>query len=81
MEFIAADELIEITPKNIRLRKRYLTENERKRMSPERRLAAMTRSGGPVNPSRSVYHCRHRFNLSRPAMHVLIRISPTNVIS
>ena len=33
MEFIADDELIEITPKNIRLRKRYLTENERKRMS------------------------------------------------
>ncbi len=33
MEFIADDELMEITPKNIRLRKRYLTENERKRMS------------------------------------------------
>ena len=33
MEFISDDELIEITPKNIRLRKRYLTENERKRMS------------------------------------------------
>ena len=33
MEFIADDELIEITPKNIRLRKRYLTENQRKRIS------------------------------------------------
>lgn len=33
IEFIADDELVEITPKNIRLRKRYLTENERKRMS------------------------------------------------
>ena len=33
MDFIDSDELIEITPKNIRLRKRYLTENERKRMS------------------------------------------------
>ncbi|MBI3313482.1 MAG: translational GTPase TypA [Candidatus Omnitrophica bacterium] len=30
LEFIDDDELVEITPKNIRLRKRYLTENERK---------------------------------------------------
>ncbi len=30
LEFIENDELVEITPKNIRLRKRYLTENERK---------------------------------------------------
>lgn len=30
LEFISNDELVEITPKNIRLRKRYLTENERK---------------------------------------------------
>ena len=30
LEFIADDELVEITPKNIRLRKIYLTENERK---------------------------------------------------
>lgn len=33
MEFIADDELVEITPAHIRLRKKYLTENERKRMS------------------------------------------------
>ena len=33
MEFIADDELVEVTPKTIRLRKRYLTENERKRRS------------------------------------------------
>lgn len=33
MEFIADDELVEVTPSSIRLRKRYLTENERKRMS------------------------------------------------
>ncbi|HNH18263.1 MAG TPA: translational GTPase TypA, partial [Zoogloea sp.] len=31
IEFIADDELVEITPKNIRLRKRYLKEHERKR--------------------------------------------------
>ncbi len=30
LEFIEDDELVEITPKNIHLRKRYLTENERK---------------------------------------------------
>lgn len=33
MEFIADDELVEITPSHIRLRKRYLTENERKRIN------------------------------------------------
>jgi GTP-binding protein len=33
MEFIEADELVEITPQTIRLRKMYLTENERKRVS------------------------------------------------
>ena len=31
IEFIADDELVEITPKSIRIRKRYLQENERKR--------------------------------------------------
>lgn len=31
MEFIADDELVEVTPANIRLRKKLLTENERKR--------------------------------------------------
>ncbi len=31
VEFIEDDELVEITPKSIRLRKRYLTEHERKR--------------------------------------------------
>lgn len=31
LEYIEDDELVEITPKNIRLRKKYLTENERKK--------------------------------------------------
>ncbi len=31
LEFINDDELVEVTPKSIRLRKRFLTENERKR--------------------------------------------------
>lgn len=31
LEFIEDDELVEITPKSVRLRKRYLTENDRKR--------------------------------------------------
>ncbi len=33
LEFIEDDELVEITPKNIRLRKRYLRENERRTKS------------------------------------------------
>jgi len=35
VEFIDDDELVEITPKSIRLRKRYLLENERKRAARE----------------------------------------------
>ena len=35
VEFIADDELVEITPKSIRLRKRYLKEHERKRAGRE----------------------------------------------
>jgi Predicted membrane GTPase involved in stress response len=31
LEFIESDELVEVTPKSIRLRKKLLTENERKR--------------------------------------------------
>jgi len=34
IEFIADDELVEITPKSIRLRKRHLKEHERKRSTP-----------------------------------------------
>jgi GTP-binding protein len=33
VEFIAEDELVEVTPKSIRIRKRYLKENERKKAS------------------------------------------------
>lgn len=35
VEFIDDDELVEVTPQSIRLRKRYLQENERRRMSRE----------------------------------------------
>jgi GTP-binding protein len=38
LEFIEDDELVEVTPKHVRLRKRYLTDNDR------RRQAAITRS-------------------------------------
>ncbi len=31
LEFIDDDELVEVTPKSIRVRKKHLTENERKR--------------------------------------------------
>jgi GTP-binding protein len=40
VEFIAEDELVEVTPKSIRIRKRYLTENDRKRMSRADAVAA-----------------------------------------
>ena len=33
LEFIDDDELVEVTPENIRIRKRFLSENERKRMT------------------------------------------------
>ena len=33
LEFIEDDELVEVTPKSIRLRKKHLTENDRKRHS------------------------------------------------
>ncbi|MCX6807363.1 MAG: translational GTPase TypA, partial [Patescibacteria group bacterium] len=31
LEWIEDDELLEVTPKNLRLRKKYLTDNERRR--------------------------------------------------
>jgi len=33
LEYIQSDEYVEVTPKSIRLRKIYLTENERKRFN------------------------------------------------
>lgn len=31
LEYIDSDEYVEVTPTNVRIRKQYLTENERKR--------------------------------------------------
>ena len=39
IEFIEDDELVEVTPKSIRLRKRYLDSNERKKASRSREVA------------------------------------------
>ena len=39
VEFIADDELVEITPKSIRLRKRYLKENDRKKANRAEQVA------------------------------------------
>lgn len=33
IEFIDDDELVEVTPQSVRIRKRHLTENDRKRAS------------------------------------------------
>ena len=38
MEFISEDELVEITPHHIRLRKKHLTENERKRSARQQEI-------------------------------------------
>ena len=42
VEFIDDDELVEVTPKSIRIRKRYLKEHERKRASREAEAAPAT---------------------------------------
>ncbi|MNE84851.1 GTP-binding protein TypA/BipA [compost metagenome] len=38
LEFIDDDELVEVTPKSIRLRKKYLNENDRKRFERSSKL-------------------------------------------
>jgi len=35
VEFISDDELVEVTPKSVRIRKRYLKEHDRKKASRE----------------------------------------------
>jgi GTP-binding protein len=39
VEFIEDDELVEVTPKSIRLRKRFLQEHERKRAARDEKAA------------------------------------------
>ncbi|HNH65971.1 MAG TPA: translational GTPase TypA, partial [Bacteroidia bacterium] len=39
MAYIEKDEYLEVTPQNIRMRKIYLDENERKRMSKKAEMA------------------------------------------
>ena len=56
LEFINEDELVEVTPAAIRLRKRCLDHNERKRLekaaTPASRLTARVPSPGPLPLSR-----------------------------
>ncbi len=42
LEYIEDDELVEVTPKAIRLRKIYLKENDRKKFARQERAAATT---------------------------------------
>jgi GTP-binding protein len=58
VEFIADDELVEITPKSIRLRKRFLTEIERKRRV--RRSAWRRTAGRPTRTARRCSPCCRR---------------------
>jgi GTP-binding protein len=48
VEFIDEDELVELTPKSIRLRKRFLTEIERKRAQFAGSKLHRCASAGPV---------------------------------
>ena len=41
VEFIADDELVEVTPQNIRIRKRFLKEHERRKASREDTASAV----------------------------------------
>ena len=45
LEYIADDEYVEVTPKSIRLRKKYLTEMERKKIR-YAKAAAKAENGG-----------------------------------
>ena len=44
LEFINDDELVEVTPESIRIRKRYLLEHERKK--DQRRMDALEKEAG-----------------------------------
>ena len=46
LEYIAADEYVEVTPKNIRLRKQYLSELERKKIRYAKAAAAKAAENG-----------------------------------
>jgi GTP-binding protein len=48
VEFIDDDELIEITPQSIRVRKRHLTDHERRRAARSGGLGAADRAAQPV---------------------------------
>ena len=45
IEYIGEDELVEVTPKNIRLRKRILDTEDRKKARKERNLASGNGNG------------------------------------
>jgi hypothetical protein len=65
VEFIADDELVEITPKSIRLRKRYLKEHERKKAG---------REAGDIDVViLAAAHIRHVDPLERPHAALLAK--------
>lgn len=49
MEFIEDDELIEITPQSIRIRKRHLTDHERRRAA--RAISGIAAEGRAIEPA------------------------------
>jgi GTP-binding protein len=50
LDFLADDELLEVTPQNWRLRKRYLTQDERAKMRKKEHVRSA--SGDSVSPAR-----------------------------
>ena len=46
LEYIEADELVELTPASIRMRKRLLSESDRKRVSRQKAAAVVEKAAG-----------------------------------
>ncbi len=67
VEFIADDELVEITPKSIRIRKRHLLEHERKTREPRSCVASLASPAMSATSSRLSFcrRCERRRKLSR----------------
>jgi GTP-binding protein len=51
IEFIAADELVEVTPSSIRLRKRILSQHDRRRAAGREAERTRASAGGPDDPA------------------------------
>jgi hypothetical protein len=77
LEFIEDDELVEVTPESIRLRKKLLKEHERKRAS---RAARRTDAGAPAARARGRRAYRRRGDRAiGPGLVVFLGLSRTTI--